>query len=474
MKSITKRPSFWLTFALLVSFIPAGCLFSGHKKTAAKTPDTNAEPDKILYDRALNDYNHGRYTESRLSLQTLINSYPDSEYLAKAKLAVADSYYKEGGTEGLTQAVAEYKDFETFFPFLPEAAYAQMQVAMAHYRMMEKPDRDATQARLAEQEFQSFLLKYPKSPLVPQADQRLREVQEVLGSGDFEVARFYYVKGDYRASASRLVEVATRYPLFSQADRAHWMLGDIFRRAAMGSKNEQERARWRAEADNEYAQIVKEYPLSSLAPEAKRRLTEDSVKIPPPDPDALARAKYEEKFAHDHPGLVHRAMGVMKSNPDVAMAAHTGEPDLNPPGEIESPQGVNSASDLGTDAGSAGSAQQNMSIRAVSPESATPPPASSSTGTAPPTDPATTSSSTSTSTPPATDAVPPPASTSTTPPAASDSGASGTSTATSTPATGTDPQSATDAQKLAAKKKVDRSKESTSKHKKGLKKLIPW
>jgi len=314
------------------------------------------------------------------------------------------------------------------------------------------------------------LLKYPKSPLVPQADQRLREVQEVLGSGDFEVARFYYVKGDYRASASRLVEVVTRYPLFSQADRSHWMLGDIFRRAAMGSKNEQERARWRAEADNEYAQIVKEYPLSSLAPEAKRRLTEDSVKIPPPDPDALARAKYEEKFAHDHPGLVHRAMGVMKSNPSVAMAAHTGEPDLNPPGEIESPQGVNSASDLGTDAGSAGSAQQNMSIRAVSPESSTPPP----TSTAPPADPATTSSSSSTSTPPATDAVPPPASTSTTPPTASDSGASGTSTATSTPATGTDPQSATDAQKPAAKKKVDKSKESTSKHKKGLKKLIPW
>ncbi|MGB7024385.1 MAG: outer membrane protein assembly factor BamD, partial [Candidatus Acidiferrales bacterium] len=469
MKSITKRPSFWLTFALLVSFIPAGCLFSGHKKTAAKTPDTNAEPDKILYDRALNDYNHGRYTESRLSLQTLINSYPDSEYLAKAKLAVADSYYKEGGTEGLTQAVAEYKDFETFFPFLPEASYAQMQIAMAHYRMMEKPDRDVTQARLAEQEFQSFLLKYPKSPLVPEADQRLREVQEVLGDGDFEVARFYYVKGDYRAAAARLVEVVSRYPLFSQADRAHWMLADILRRAALGSKNEQERARWRAQADNEYVRLVKEYPLSSFAPEAKRRLTEDNVKIPPSDPDALARAKYEEKYAHDHPGLVRRAMGVMKSSPNVAMAAHTGEPDLNPPGEeTGSSQGATSAPESGIDAGSAGSTQQNMSIQTVSPESSTPPPTSSSTGTAPPADPATTSSSTSTSVPPATDVVPPPASTSATPPAtASDSGASGTSAATSTPASGTDPQSATDAQKPAAKTKVDKSKESTSKHKKG-------
>jgi hypothetical protein len=219
---------------------------------------------------------------------------------------------------------------------------------------------------------------------------------------------------------------------------------------------------------------VKDYPLSSFAPEAKRRLTEDNVKIPPPDPDAVARAEYEEKYAHDHPGLVRRAMGVMKSSPDVAIAAHTGEPDLNPPGETGSSQGATSASDSGIDATSSGSTQQNMSIQAVSPESSTPPPASSSTGTAPPADPATTSSSTSASAPPATDAVPPPTSTSTTLPTASDSGTSGTGAATSTPATGTDPQSATGAQKPAAKTKVDKSKESTSKHKKGLKKLIPW
>ena len=79
-------------------------------------------------------------------MQTLINTYPDSEYLAKAKLAIADSYYKEGGTSNLTLAVSGYKDFIVFFPFLPEATYAQMQVAMAHFKQMEKPDRDRTQA----------------------------------------------------------------------------------------------------------------------------------------------------------------------------------------------------------------------------------------------------------------------------------------------------------------------------------------
>ena len=128
---------------------------------------TSAEPDKVLYAKATDDIKHGRYTVGRLALQTLINTYPDSEYLAKAKLAIADSYYKEGGTAGLKQSIVEYKDFITFFPFLDEAAYAQLQIGMAHYRQMEKPDRDHAEAVQAEAELQTFLEKYPNSPLAP-------------------------------------------------------------------------------------------------------------------------------------------------------------------------------------------------------------------------------------------------------------------------------------------------------------------
>jgi outer membrane protein assembly factor BamD len=89
------------------SILPA----KSKKKAPAAKPviDASAEPDKVLYDRALNDLKAGRYTEGRLALQTLINTYPDSEWLAKAKLSVADSYYKEGGTSNTTQAVSEYR-----------------------------------------------------------------------------------------------------------------------------------------------------------------------------------------------------------------------------------------------------------------------------------------------------------------------------------------------------------------------------
>lgn len=486
MNSLKRRTPALLAAAVSLSFLFAGC---GHKNLSAKAPaNGGAEPDKILYDRALGDYQHGRFTEARLSLQTLINSYPDSEYLAKAKLAVADSYYKEGGVEGLTQAVAEYKDYITFFPFLDDAAYAQLQVGMAHYRMMEKPDRDSTQANLAEQEFQTFLLKYPKSPLIGEAAQRLREVQEMLAQGDFDIAHFYYVKGDYRASAARLGEVVSRYPLFSQGDRALWMLGDIYRRASRGSKNEQERARWRTQSDVEYAKLVRDYPLSSLAADAKRQLTEDGFAVPPPDPQALARERSEAKYAEDRPGMLHHVLGVVKSSPEVSAAAHSGEPNLNPPGEVNTSQDMlqgpttNSSVVAASAAGESSSgAGQTVSAETVPPNESSSNPA----GTAPP---------------PAASAADPPASGTAAGPTG---GAAAATTAVPTkhpetetdviaeeelkggtaaaaekkPAAESQPASTSSKSKKAKKQKVqkaDSHTESTSKKKKGIHKILPW
>src|ERR1700720_1557413 len=109
------------------------------------------QPDKVLFDRAMDAMKHNRFDVARITLQTLINTYPDSEFIARAKLAVADSWYAEGGSTSLAQAEVEYKDFITFFPNMPEAAEAQLKIANIHYQEMEKPDRDYTHAMRAEE-----------------------------------------------------------------------------------------------------------------------------------------------------------------------------------------------------------------------------------------------------------------------------------------------------------------------------------
>src|SRR6476661_9282882 len=80
------------------------------------------QPDKVLFDRGMDAMKHNHFDVARLDMQTLINTYPDSEFIARAKLALADSWYAEGGTASLAQAEQEYKDFITFFPNMPEAA----------------------------------------------------------------------------------------------------------------------------------------------------------------------------------------------------------------------------------------------------------------------------------------------------------------------------------------------------------------
>ena len=289
------------------------------KKPVDKSTDTTntVEPDKQLYDKALADIKKGKHEVGRLGMQTLINTYPDSEYLAKAKLAIADSYYKEGGTANIAQAINGYKDFIVFFPFLPEAAYAQMQVAMCNYNEMAKADRDNTHALASEEEFQTFLKKYPKDPLAPQAEQHLREVQEVLADGQFRIAYYYYVKGDRRAAAGRLIPLVRRYPLYSKSDTALWMLGDIF-----------ERSERKDIAGGYYAQIVKNYPLSAKAPDAKAKLKDFGMPIPQPDPKAVEWMTAEQNAPRPKESPMHKAFGMMRSGPDVHMAAQNGLPQL--------------------------------------------------------------------------------------------------------------------------------------------------
>src|SRR5690348_10098256 len=186
------------------------------------------QPDKVLFDRAMDAMKHNRFDVARMTLQTLINTYPDSEFIARAKLAVGDSWYAEGGTAALAQAEIEYKDFETFFPNMPEAAEAQLKIANIHYQEMEKPDRDYTHAKRAEDEYRALILQYPDSKLVPEAKQRLMEVQEVLGEREFEIGRFYYLRESYAASIARLQSLVEKYPLYSRADEALYLLGQNY------------------------------------------------------------------------------------------------------------------------------------------------------------------------------------------------------------------------------------------------------
>ncbi len=304
---------------ILVLTLMAGLLTScGFRRKKYDNPiskDTK-QPDKVLFDKAINDIEHSRFEIARITLNTLINTYDQSEFLAKAKLAIADSWYREGGSAGFAQAEAEYKDFILFYPTMEEAAESQQKICQIHFRQMEKSDRDSSQAIRAEDECRQLIVQFPNSTFIPETKQLLREIQEALADGEYRVGTFYLKRGDNPAAVNRLNHLVEQYPLFSRADAALWDMGEGY--SNLGP-------RFRQQQGDAYARIVRDYPLSEYVDAAKKKLKEMEMPIPEADVAALNRMKWEQEN-RVKPGIVSRTTGFLRRGPDVSDAARSGEP----------------------------------------------------------------------------------------------------------------------------------------------------
>ena len=462
--------------ALTVLFLAAlvlGAASCSNKKV--KNPIANVDskqPDKVLFDRAMDAMKHSKYDVARMSLQTLINTYPDSEFVARAKLAVGDSWYAEGGSAALAQAEIEYKDFITFFPNMPEAAEAQLKVANIHYKQMEKPDRDFTHAMRAEDEYKQLILQFPDSKLVPEAKQRLREVQEVLAEREYRIGHFYYVRELYPASIARLQSLVEAYPLYSQADDALFTLGQAYEREAElignsklpAAAKEKLMAEYLQKAGAAYTKLITRYPVMDSAKAAQSRLAALHMPVPTPTPQAIAQNK-EEQASRQQNGMFGKVMNNFKHGPDVSASTKVGEPTMVEPQPVDPSAIVRDANREVMASVQGGGAPGTVSVETVKGGGSTPgpnqPPPSSdpSSGTATPAGQELTPN-TGASAPADGDAAPPPPMNQ-----VNEAAPSGDSSAQTTAGQG---------QKPAAAGKDSQESSSKSKKKKGLRKLIPF
>src|SRR5215467_13008509 len=284
-----------LGIAALFLMISWGCSHRVKEPIVKLPPSDIREPDRALYEQAIKDLRKSRFTIARLTLQTLINTYPDSEFLPEAKYALAESFYREGTSSNLTQAETEFKDFITFFPTDNRAENAQMMIAMTHIRQLEKPDRDNSQALLAETELKRMIESYPGSSLVDEAKTKLISVQELLADGVYKIANQYYGRHSYIAAISRYREVLDKYPDYSKTSDVLFNLADSLRQIES------------PDSAVYYAKIVSDHPRSYRVPMAKNFLTELHQPIPEPNPAALVQApNAKNDEAEEHKGLLQK------------------------------------------------------------------------------------------------------------------------------------------------------------------------
>ncbi len=341
--SFFKRSAPLLALGVCFFLIPASQGATKKKKntdlSANPLTDANSkQPDKELFDKAMVAMKKGKYDIARLDLQTLMNTYPDSEYQMRAKLTVGDTWYKEGGSAAMAQAEQEYKDFITFFPNTPEAAEAQMKVGDIYFAQMDKPDRDPQEAEHAEDEYRQMIQQFPDSQLVPRAKQRLREVQEVLAQRQFEIGQFYSTHENWAASIARLQTVVDNYPLFSHSDQTLLTMGDAYAQQAAMIANipaAQLPAKAKAELEQAYndraaqawSRIVTRYPMAPHVEDAKDRLIAAGRPVPEPSAAEMAESEAEEG-SRTQIKLKDRALQLVSHGPSTIESVRVGEPTM--------------------------------------------------------------------------------------------------------------------------------------------------
>jgi outer membrane protein assembly factor BamD len=347
------------------------------------------QPDKELFDKAMIALKKGRFDVARLDLQTMLNTYPESEYRMRAKLAVGDSWFKEGGSAALTQAEAEYKDFITFFPNAPEAAEAQMKVGDIYYQQMEKPDRDYNNAQNAEKEYRNMLNQYPDSSLVPRAKQKLRDVQEVLAERETQIGLYYESRENYNAAIARLETVVDTYPLYSKSDQALLGIGDAYAGEAHavqlapnlpGAIKERLRAVYQDRAAAAYTKVITRYPMAPHVEDARDRLVAMNRPVPEPTQEAVAESDAEER-SRQPLHFTDKTLGLIKHGPTVVEAVHVGDPTLDDPKRTLAPEVTKQNLALFNSAITAGRPAAALAV--PTPTSANEPPRSDQPSTAP-------------------------------------------------------------------------------------------
>jgi outer membrane assembly lipoprotein YfiO len=252
-----------------------GLFGGGEDKYADLTGAAVAGRDRVLFEEAAKEVRKGHYDTGRLLFSTIINTYPDSPFLALAKLAIADSFFLEGTTSALIQAAQGYQDWLTFFPTDPLADSAMLKVAEAEMRQMGLSDRDITHARKAEQRLKVLLQQYPKSTLRPVVESRLQEVQENLAMHNLAIARYYWdvryktQKGGLKGAQSRLKEVVDKYPCFSYNDEVLYRLASTYQ-----AEEEPD------EAAKYYQKLIIGFPESQYNEKAREQLNIIGAPIP--------------------------------------------------------------------------------------------------------------------------------------------------------------------------------------------------
>ncbi len=236
----------------------------------------SSNSDQVIWEAGQKALGKKQWEAGRQHMRRIIDGFPQSEHGPAARLALAKSYFDEGGTANHILAASAYRDFLTLYPSHPQSDFAQLQVAESFFKQRNGPDRDQTPLQQALEEYLRLLELYPSSTHLEKARGRIRECRRTLARSEFIVGFFYQkTRQAPRAAIVRYEGILRDFPDYEGLDEV------LFRLAQCLDSTSRP-----AEALPHLGRLLQEYPRSAFAPGARELQSAIAAKNPQLSPGA--------------------------------------------------------------------------------------------------------------------------------------------------------------------------------------------
>jgi outer membrane protein assembly factor BamD len=190
-----------------------------------------------MYAEADRSLNSGAYSDAARKFEDLDRDHPYAPEARRAMVMAGYAYYKAGKYQ---EAIVAAKRYTTMHPGTKDAALAHHIIASSHFDEMKDPTRDQSATRKALTELKTLVQRYPDSPYVKQAENRIRLCEDALAASEMNVGRYYLKRGNHVAAINRFKTVVAEHQTTAHVEEALTRLTESY--VALGIMNEAQSA----------------------------------------------------------------------------------------------------------------------------------------------------------------------------------------------------------------------------------------
>ena len=228
------------TLALFLSVLATLTVLSGCAGTDGQKDDTDIWSEAKLYSEATDKLNSSDFAKCGKYFDKLEARFPFGPYSQQAQINAAYCYWKAQEQAQALVAIDRFIKLHQGSPNLDYAYYLKGLITfnddlgwLGKFTGQDLSERDPKAAKEAFESFKTVVERFPDSKYAPDSIDRMRYIVNSLAEADVIVARFYYQRGAYLASANRAQLVIRDYDRAPAVEEALYILTKSYEKLGM-------------------------------------------------------------------------------------------------------------------------------------------------------------------------------------------------------------------------------------------------